>query len=141
MLEVKKRQKKTIQKSTTFHKDRIFTKSASSFTGLPASSERVHYKRKKRLQGKSKVYATSAAGPVAEEGIGKVVPVLGGGIDTLVVGVEETIVEVEEAAEGVIIDMMPGAYFFTFSKKPRSSERGRPREELTFPQLTSSPCA
>jgi hypothetical protein len=47
---------------------------------------------------------------------------------------------VEEAAEGVIIDMMPGAYFFAFSKKPSSSERGRPQEELTFSQLTSSLC-
>jgi hypothetical protein len=37
--------------------------------------------------------------------------------------------------------MMPGAYFFTFSKKTHSSERGQPWEELTFSQLTSSPCA
>jgi hypothetical protein len=36
---------------------------------------------------------------------------------------------------------MHGAYFFAFLKKPRSSERGQPREELTFSQLTSSPCA
>jgi hypothetical protein len=78
---------------------------------------------------------------VAEEGAGEVAPALGGGIGALVVEVEETVVEVEEAAEGVIIDMMPGAYFFAFSKKPRSSERGRPREELTFSQSTSSPCA
>jgi hypothetical protein len=49
-------------------------------------------------------------------------------------------VEVEEAAEGVIIDTMPGAYFFAFSKKPSSFESGRPREELTFSQSTSSPC-
>jgi hypothetical protein len=67
-------------------------------------------------------------------------PVFGGGIDALVVGVEEASVEVKEAAEGVMIDMMPGAYFFAFSKKPSSSERGRPREELTFSQLTSSLC-
>jgi hypothetical protein len=67
---------------------------------------------------------------------------LGGGIDPLVAGVKETdVAEVKEADEGEIIDMMPGAYFFAFSKKPRSSERGRPREELTFSQLTSSPCA
>jgi hypothetical protein len=140
-LEVKKSQKKTIQKSTAFHKDRIFKKSASSLTGLRATSEQVHYKRKKRLHGKSKVYATSAAGSTAEEGAGEVAPALGGGIDALVVGVKEIVVEVKEAAEGVIIDTMPGAYFFAFSKKPRSSERGRPREELTFSQLTSSPCA
>jgi hypothetical protein len=68
------------------------------------------------------------------------VPALGGGIDALVAGVEEAGVEVEEAAKDVIIDMMPGAYFFAFSKKPSSSERGQPREELTFSQLTSSPC-
>jgi hypothetical protein len=36
---------------------------------------------------------------------------------------------------------MLGAYFFAFSKKPRSFERGQPREELTFSQLTSWPCA
>jgi hypothetical protein len=77
------------QSSTTFHKDKVFTKRASSLTGLWAKSERVHYKRKKRLQGKSKVYATSAAGSAAEEGAGEVAPALGGGIDTLVVGVEE----------------------------------------------------
>jgi hypothetical protein len=68
--------------------------------------------------------------------------VLGGGIDRLVAGVEETgVAEVEEATEGEIIDTMPGTYFFAFSKKPRSSEKGRPREELTFSQLTSSTCA
>jgi hypothetical protein len=65
---------------------------------------------------------------------------LGGSIDPLVTGVEGTGVEVEEAAEGVIIDTMPSAYFFAFSKKPSNSERGRPREELTFSQSTSSPC-
>jgi hypothetical protein len=110
------------QSSMTFHKDKVFTKSASSLTRLWAKYERVHYKRKKRLQGKSKVYATSAAGSTAEEGAGEVAPALGRGIDTLVAGVEG--VEVEEAAEGVIIDMMPDAYFFAFSKKPRNSERG-----------------
>jgi hypothetical protein len=63
-------------------------------------------------------------------------------MDPLVAGVEETgIAEVVEAAEYEIMDTMPGAYFFTFSKKTRSSERGRPREDLTFSQLTSSPCA
>jgi hypothetical protein len=79
---------------------------------------------------------------MAEVGAKEVAPALGGGIDPLVVRVEETgIVEVEETAEGVIIDTMPGTYFFAFSKKPHCSERGRPREELTFSQLTSSPCA
>jgi hypothetical protein len=77
---------------------------------------------------------------MAEEGAGEVAPALGGGIDALVAGVEEAGVEVKEATEGVIIDMMPGVYFSTFSKKPSSSERGRPQEELTFSQSTSSPC-
>jgi hypothetical protein len=63
---------------------------------------------------------------VAEEGAEEVAPALGGGIDALVAGVEEADVEVKEAAEGVIIDTMPDAYFFTFSKKPFSSERGQP---------------
>jgi hypothetical protein len=77
---------------------------------------------------------------VAEVGAEEAVPAPGGGIDALVTGVEEAGVEVEEVAEGVIIDMMPGAYSFTFLKKTSSSERGRPQEELTFSQLTSSPC-
>jgi hypothetical protein len=54
-------------------------------------------------------------------------------MDPLVTGVEETgVAEVKEATEGEIIDMMPGAYFFAFLKKTHSSERGRPREEITF---------
>jgi hypothetical protein len=62
---------------------------------------------------------------VAAVGAEEVAPVLGGGIDALVAGVEETgVEEVIEAAEGEIIDTMLGVYFFTFSKKPRSSERG-----------------
>jgi hypothetical protein len=76
---------------------------------------------------------------VAEVGAEEAAPAFGGGIDALVVGVEEAGVEVEEAAKGVIIDMMPGAYFFVFSKKPSSSERSQPQEELTFSQFTSSP--
>jgi hypothetical protein len=68
-----------------------------------------------------------------EEGVAEVAPALGGGADTLVAGVKETgIAEVAEAAEGEIIDTMPGAYLFAFSKKAFSSERVRPREELTF---------
>jgi hypothetical protein len=75
---------------------------------------------------------------MAKVGAKEVAPVLGGGIGPLVVRVEETgVAEVDEAAEGEIIDMMLGAYFFAFSKKTHSSERGRPREELTFSQLTS----
>jgi hypothetical protein len=59
-----------------------------------------------------------------EVGAEEVAPAFGGGIDPLVAGVEEAGVEVEEAVEGVIIDTMPGTYFFAFSKKPSSSERG-----------------
>jgi hypothetical protein len=77
---------------------------------------------------------------VAEVGAEEVAPALGGGIDALVARVEEASVEVKEAAEGVIIDTMPVTYFFAFSKKPSSSERGQPQEELTFSQSTSSPC-
>jgi hypothetical protein len=77
---------------------------------------------------------------VAEVGAEEVALAFGGSIDPLVAGVEEAGVEVKEAIEGVIIDMMPGAYFFAFSKKPSSSKRVQPREELTFSQLTSSPC-
>jgi hypothetical protein len=77
---------------------------------------------------------------VAEVGAEEAVPVFGGGINALVAGVEEASVEVEEATEGVMIDTMPGAYFFAFSKKPSSFERGQPREDLTFSQITSSPC-
>jgi hypothetical protein len=64
---------------------------------------------------------------VADVGVEEVAPALGGGIDPLVAGVE-----VKEAVEGVIMDTMPDAYFFAFSKKPSNSERGRLREELTF---------
>jgi hypothetical protein len=72
----------------------------------------------------------------------EVAPVLGGGIDALVIGVKETgVEEVIKVAEGETIDTMPGAYFFAFSKKLHSSERGRSSEELTFSQSTSSPCA
>jgi hypothetical protein len=70
---------------------------------------------------------------MAEVGAEEVALALGGGIDPLVIGVEETgVAEVEEAAEGEIIETMPGANFFAFSKNPRSSERGQPWEELTF---------
>jgi hypothetical protein len=70
---------------------------------------------------------------VAEAGIAEATPASGGGIDPLVAGVKEIgVVLVAEAAEGEIIDTMPGAYFFTFSKNGFSSKRGRPGEELTF---------
>jgi hypothetical protein len=69
---------------------------------------------------------------VAVEGAKKSAPALGGGIGALAAGVEELGVGVKESAKGVIIDTMPGTYFFAFSKKPSNSERGRAREELTF---------
>jgi hypothetical protein len=74
------------------------------------------------------VYTTSASGSMAEVGTKEVALAFGGGIDPLVARVKEAGIEFKEAAEGVIIDIMPGAYFFAFSKKPNSSERGRPRE-------------
>jgi hypothetical protein len=77
---------------------------------------------------------------VAVEGAEEAAPALGGGIGALAAGAEEVGAEVEEAADGVIIDTMPGAYFFAFWKKPSSSERGRAREELIFSQSTFSPC-
>jgi hypothetical protein len=47
---------------------------------------------------------------VAEVGAEEVAPALGGGIDPIVAGVKETsVAEFEEAAEGEIIDTMPGA--------------------------------
>jgi hypothetical protein len=65
--------------------------------------------------------------------VAEVAPALGGGADPLVARVIETgVVEVAEAAEGEIIDMMPDAYLFAFSKKAFSSERGWLWEELTF---------
>jgi hypothetical protein len=43
-------------------------------------------------------------------------------MDPLVVGVKEIgVVAATKAAEGEIIDMMPGAYLFAFSKKAFSS--------------------
>jgi hypothetical protein len=77
---------------------------------------------------------------VAVKGAEESASALGRGIEALGTGVEELGIGVEEAVEGVIIDTMHGAYFFAFSKNPRSSERGRAREELTFSQSTSSPC-
>jgi hypothetical protein len=73
-----------------------------------------------------------ASQSIAEEGVAEAAPALGGGTEPLVAGVEIGTVPVAEAAKGEIIDTMPGAYFFAFSKKGFSSERGQPREELTF---------
>jgi hypothetical protein len=77
---------------------------------------------------------------VAVEGAEESASELGSGIEALGAGVEELGVGVKEATKGVIIDTMPIAYFFAFSKNPSSSERGQAREELTFSQSTSSPC-
>jgi hypothetical protein len=86
------------------------------------------------------VYATSASRSVVEEGVAEALPTSGGGTEPPVAGVEIGTAPVAEAAEGEIIDTIPGAYFFAFSKKGFSSKRGWPGEELTFSQFTSSPC-
>jgi hypothetical protein len=91
--------------------------------------------QKKNYKEKAKIYATSAAGSVAVEGAEDSVAVAPGG------GVEELGTGVEEAAEGVIRDTMPGAYSFAFLKNPNISERGRAREVLIFSQSTYSTCA
>jgi hypothetical protein len=75
------------------------------------------------------------------EGDAGVAAAPGGGIVAPVEGVEEIGVEVEAAAEGEIIDTMPGAYFFALSKKPHNSDRVQPRKELTFSQSISLPWA
>jgi hypothetical protein len=130
--------------NTIFHKRGYIYKSISPMTkvlGLHATREFATSKRKENYKG-GQVYATSASRSVAEEGIAEAAPASGGGIDPLVAGVEEIgIVLVAEATKGEIIDTMPGAYFFAFSKKGFSSKQGRPGEELTFSQFTSSPCA
>jgi hypothetical protein len=104
---------------------------------------RVYYiKVKLEITKGGQVYATLASRSVAEVGVAEAAPASRGGTDPLVARVEEIGVVVDaEATEGEIIDTMPGAYFFAFSKKAFSSEQGRPWEELTFSQLTSSPCA
>jgi hypothetical protein len=101
----------------------------------------LHQNKTKKYKG-GQVYATSASRSAAEVGVAEAAPASGGGTDPLVAGVKEIgTVPVVEAAEGEIIDTMPGAYFFTFSKKAFSSARGQSGEELTFSQSTSSPWA
>jgi hypothetical protein len=63
------------------------------------------------------VYATSASRSVAEEGVAEAAPASGGGTEPLVAGVKIGTAPVAEATEGEIIDTMPEAYFFAFSKK------------------------
>jgi hypothetical protein len=92
----------------------------------------LHQNETKNYKG-DQVYATSASRSAAEVGVAEAAPASGGGTDPLVAGVEEIgVVPVAEAAEGEIIDTMPGAYFFAFSKKAFSSAQERPGEELTF---------
>jgi hypothetical protein len=105
------------------HKVKIFTGFPDRLSGEGWKFYYINSKGKK-LQGKAKFYATSATGSVAVEGAEELASALGGGIKALGTGVKELGVGVEEAAEGVIIDTMPGAYFFTFSKNLSSSERG-----------------
>jgi hypothetical protein len=81
--------------------------------------------KEKKTTRKDYIYATSVAGSVAVEGAEEAALALGGGIEELATGVEEVGTKVEEVVDGVIIDMMPGAYFSAFLKKPSSSERGR----------------
>jgi hypothetical protein len=79
---------------------------------------------------------------VVEEGVAEAAPVVGGGADSLVAGIEEAgAEEAAEATEGEIITTMVGANFFAFSKKAFSSEWVRPWEEPTFSQSNSAPCA
>jgi hypothetical protein len=76
---------------------------------------------------------------MAVEGAEESATAPGGGIEELGTGVEELGARFDEAAEGVIIDTMPGVYSFAFLKNPSSSNRGRAWEELIFSQSTSSP--
>jgi hypothetical protein len=56
---------------------------------------------------------------VAVEGAEEAAPVLGRGIKALAAGVEEVGVEVEEAADGVIIDACGGVIFSPSSWEPQ----------------------
>jgi hypothetical protein len=60
---------------------------------------------------------------VAVEGAKESASTLSDGIEALATGVEEPGVGVEEAIEGIIIDIITGAYFFAFSKKPQQLEK------------------
>jgi hypothetical protein len=72
---------------------------------------------------------------VAEEGAegSEAATTLGG-------GVKELGAEVEEVTEGVMSDIMLGAYLFAYLKNPSISERGRAGEDPILAQSTSSPC-
>jgi hypothetical protein len=55
-------------------------------------------------------------------------------------GLKEPVTEVGEVTEGVISDIILGAYFFAYLKNPSISERGRAGEDLILAQSTSLPC-
>jgi hypothetical protein len=117
-----------------FHKVKIFTVFPAESPGEGGKFYYINSEGKK-LQGKAKFYATSAAGSVAERGAeaSAVVASLAG-------GVKEPVAEVEEVAEGVISDTMLGAYFSAYLKNPSISDRGRAGEDPILAQSTSSPC-
>jgi hypothetical protein len=79
---------------------------------------------------------------VVEEGVEEAAPVVGGGADSLVTGIEGAGAgEAAEAAEGEIIATIAGKNFFAFSKKAFSSEWVWPWGEPIFSQSNSAPCA
>jgi hypothetical protein len=64
---------------------------------------------------------------MVEEGMAKSAPVVEGGAESAITGVEEVVVrEAAETAEGEMIDTMASASFFAFSKKAFNSERVQP---------------
>jgi hypothetical protein len=111
-----------------FIKKKIFIGSTEFPDRISAKDRKVYYtsSKERKLQEKVKIYATSAVGSMAEEGVEDSAAAAPGG------GVAELGAGVKEAAKGVIRDTMPGAYSFAFLKNPSISERGRAREELIF---------
>jgi hypothetical protein len=112
--------------SATLHKAKLFTRNTEFLDRLSGEGWKFYYinSKEKKLQEKAKFYATSAVGSMAVEGVEESASAPSGGIRVLGIGVKELGTGVKEAAEGVIIDTMPGAYFFAFLKNPSSSERG-----------------
>jgi hypothetical protein len=127
-LEAKRKEKRSISEAksnTTFHKRGNIYKSVSLLTkvlGLHATKSLLHQSKTKITKG-GQVYATSASRSAVEVGVEEAAPASRGGTYPLVTGVKEiSVVAVAEAAKGEIIDTMPGAYLFAFSKKAFSSE-------------------
>ena len=121
----KERKGETFQKLTRYiiEKKHIYIHASplAKVLGLHATKGFYIKSRNWKLQ-RSRVYATSAFCSVAEEGMANSAPAVEGGAESAIAGVKEVgAKEAAEAAEGEMIDMMPGAYFFTFSKKTRSS--------------------